>query len=313
MEVSGARQGHSDGERLQEGSVQRRYRHHREDRSRRTGAFDLLRRPAGAIRIRRAGRNLSGLRGDHAQGAGLGVPGGGDSGGHAALHAAPAQPDLYRDHPRQAVARSDWTEKSSGHRGTERPVSQALLRTPEQLVSPQPSESYAAGVTGVFVFGRAAFFAETAFLAGTVCGTTPLGVTLFTAGAAATARASFFAAFFVFAQRAFCAAAIFARASVLRVRLAAGLAADFAGMEFVALPDKFTRDGRHGLRLIVISVPAKSAFASRSREIIASISTMMSVVFIDPLPLRIYELPKHPGAQRRPITEGERPTREPSK
>jgi hypothetical protein len=63
----------------------------------------------------------------------------------------------------------------------------------------------------------------------------------------------------------------------------------------------------------VTSVPAKSAFASRSREIIASISTMMSVVFIDPLPSRIYELPKHPGAQGRSITEGERPTREPSK
>src|ERR1035437_5173489 len=282
MEVSGARQGHSDGEQLQEGSVQRGYRHHREDRSRRTGTLDPLRRPAGAIRIRRVGRSLPGLRCDHPQGAGLGVPGGGDSGGHAALHAAPAEPDLYRDHPRQAVARSDWTEKSSGHRRTERPVPQALLWTPEQLESPQPSESYAAGVTGVFDFGWPAFFAETAFLAGAVFGTTPLGVALFTAGTAATLRAAFLAAFLAFAQRAFCAVAIFARASPLRVRCTTGLVADFAEMELVALPGKLTRDGLPSFRLIVISVPAKSAFAPRSREINASISTMMSVVFIDP-------------------------------
>src|ERR1039457_4987466 len=135
---------------LQEGSVQRRYRHHREDRSRRTGTLNPPRRPAGAIRIRRVGRSLPGLRGDHPQGTGLGVPGGGDSGGHAALHAAPAQPDLYRDHPRQAVALSDWTETSSGHRGTQRPVPQALLWTPEQLKSPQPSEGYGVRVRGVF-------------------------------------------------------------------------------------------------------------------------------------------------------------------
>ena len=139
----------------------------------------------------------------------------------------------------------------------------------------------------------------------------PLVMVLFTAGTVATARAAFFAAFFVFAQRAFCAAAIFARASALRVRFAAGLVADFAEMERVALPGKLTRDGLPGFRLTVISVPAKSAFAPRSREINASISTMMSVVFIDPLPSRIYELPKTkwPGAQTQPISEGEQPTR----
>jgi hypothetical protein len=111
-----------------------------------------------------------------------------------------------------------------------------------------------------------------------------LGAALFTAGAAATLRA----AFLDFAQRAFCAAEIFARASALTVRFAVRLAADFAGMELVALPDKLTRDGRPGFRLIVISVPAKSAFASRSREICASISIMMSAVFMDPPASRIY-------------------------
>jgi hypothetical protein len=70
---------------------------------------------------------------------------------------------------------------------------------------PQSSESYGAGVSGVFVFGWAAFFAETAFLTGAVFGATPLGVALFTAGAAASFGASFFAAFLTFAQRAFCA------------------------------------------------------------------------------------------------------------
>lgn len=110
------------------------------------------------------------------------------------------------------------------------------------------------------------------------------------AGAAATFRAAFFAAFLDLAQRALCAAAIFARASSLSVRLAAGLVADFSEMDLVALSGKLTRDGLPGFRLTVISVPAKSALASCSREICASISTMMSVVFIDPLPSRIYEL-----------------------
>jgi hypothetical protein len=40
-------------------------------------------------------------------------------------------------------------------------------------------------------------------------------------------------------------------------------------MELVALPDKFRWGGRPGLRLIVLSRPAKSAFASGSHEICA--------------------------------------------
>jgi hypothetical protein len=50
----------------------------------------------------------------------------------------------------------------------------------------------------------------------------------------------------------------------------------------------------------VLSRPAKSAFASSSREICASISAMMSFVFMDPLASRIYELPRSAGAGRRP-------------
>ena len=119
-------------------------------------------------------------------------------------------------------------------------------------------------------------------MAGAVSETAPLGAALFTAGAAATFRAAYFAAFLDFAQRAFCAAATFARASGLMVRRTKGFAADFAGMELVALPDKLTRDGRPGFRFIVISVPAKSAFAFPSRDINASISIRMSALFMDP-------------------------------
>ena len=64
-------------------------------------------------------RGVIGLRGDHSQGTGFGVPSGGDTGGHATLHAAPTQPDLHRDHSRKALARRDRTDKSSGHRSQE--------------------------------------------------------------------------------------------------------------------------------------------------------------------------------------------------
>ena len=111
-------------------------------------------------------------------------------------------------------------------------------------------------MTGVFVFVPTTFFAETAFLTEAVLGTVPLGAALSTAGATATFRSAFFAARFTFAQRAFCAAAILARASSLTVRFAAGLAADFAGMKLVGLSDNFARDGRSWLPLI--SGPAKS-------------------------------------------------------
>jgi len=55
---------------------------------------------------------------------------------------SPAQPDLYGNHPRQAVARSGRTEKSFEYRGKERTVAQTLLGTREQLEQLHPSESY---------------------------------------------------------------------------------------------------------------------------------------------------------------------------
>jgi hypothetical protein len=88
---------------------------------------------------------------------------------------------------------------------------------------------------GILVFGWVAFFAETAFLAGAVFGTTRLGEAPRAAGAPPTFHAALFAAFLAFPERAFCAAAIFARASALTIRFAANLAAGFAGMELVAL------------------------------------------------------------------------------
>ena len=47
--------------------------------------------------------------------AGVGVPGSGDPAGHAALHAAPAQPDLHGNHAGQATARTDRAEEGVGH------------------------------------------------------------------------------------------------------------------------------------------------------------------------------------------------------
>jgi hypothetical protein len=132
------------------------------------------------------------------------------------------------------------------------------------------------------VFGRAAFFAETAFLAGAVLGTLPLGVVPFTAGTAATFRAAFFAAFFVFAQRAFWAIAILARASALKLRTA------------LVLLGNLVPAGRPGFRFAVISVPLKSALACCSREISASISKTMSFVSMNPPLSRVtYELIHH--------------------
>ena len=105
-------------------------------------------------------------------------------------------------------------------------------------------------------------------MAGTVLGTAPLGVGPFTAGTAATARALFFAALFVFAQRAFWAAAIFARASALMVWAA------------LAVLGKLVPAGRPGFLFTVVLVLLKSALACCSREISASIAKTMSFVFM---------------------------------
>ena len=63
----------------------------------------------------------------------IGVPGGCDSAGHAALHAAATQPNLYGNHAGQAAARADRAEKGVSHRGTERPSAKAVFRTTYQF------------------------------------------------------------------------------------------------------------------------------------------------------------------------------------
>jgi hypothetical protein len=123
---------------------------------------------------------------------------------------------------------------------------------------------------GVFVFALPAIFTETAFLAGAVFGTTLLEVVLFAAGAAAALRASFFAAFLDLAQRACCAAAIFARASALKVRTA------------LVLLGKLAPAGWPGFRFHVVLVPVNIARACCSREISASISKTIVFVSMNP-------------------------------
>jgi hypothetical protein len=89
------------------------------------------------------------------------------------------------------------------------------------------------------------------------------------------------------AQRAFCAAAIFARASALNVRRFLGLASKSAGLKLVALPLTVVAAVRPGLRLTwpTLGVSAKSALTCCSREISASIASTISFVFMNP-PLR---------------------------
>jgi hypothetical protein len=100
-------------------------------------------------------------------------------------------------------------------------------------------------------------------------------VAFFAADAAAVLCAAFLAAFLDFAQRAFCAAAIFARASALNVRLV------------LALPGNLVVAGRLGFRFSVVLVPVNSAFTCCSLDISASISTTMSCIFMNPPVLRI--------------------------
>ena len=77
------------------------------------------------------GRGLVGVRGHHSQVAGLGVPCGGHPSRHAALHAAPAQLDLHRHYPRQAVAGGGRAAEGSGARSEERPGAEEVLRSAE--------------------------------------------------------------------------------------------------------------------------------------------------------------------------------------
>lgn len=117
------------------------------------------------------------------------------------------------------------------------------------------------------VFGEAFFFAGILFFGCAVLVATVLPVVDF-------------AAFLDFAQRAFCAAAIFARASGLKVRTDFTFAGDFVGSSLVVLGRPTTPAGRPGFLLtVVVPAPAKSAFACCNREISASIWTTISFVF----------------------------------
>jgi hypothetical protein len=64
--------------------------------------------------------------------AGIGVPGSGDPACHAALHAAPAQPDLHGHHAGRAAARAGRAEEGAGHRGPQRPPAEAVFGASHQ-------------------------------------------------------------------------------------------------------------------------------------------------------------------------------------
>ena len=76
-----------------------------------------VRRPRGGLRLRRAGRAGAGLCHHGAQGAGLGVPGGGDPADHAALPDAAAEPALHRRDPRPAAGGAGGAAQGGGDRG----------------------------------------------------------------------------------------------------------------------------------------------------------------------------------------------------
>ncbi len=124
-------------------------------------------------------------------------------------------------------------------------------------------EFYEAGAACALVFGEAAFFARPRFFGCAILVATVLPEVDF-------------AAFLDFAQRAFCAAAIFARASGLKVRTAFTFARGFVGSSLVSLGRPATPAGRPGFLLAEVPVPTKSAFACCNREISASIWTTIS-------------------------------------
>jgi len=81
-----------------------------------------------------------------------------------------------------------------------------------------PGVAGAGGATEAFVFGALALSTERAFFAGTDFRAPLARMAALSAGEVAAPRAAFFPAFFTFAQRAVCPAAILARASGLTVR-----------------------------------------------------------------------------------------------
>ena len=190
------------------------------------------------------------------------------------------------------------------------------------------AEAGVGGATGVVAFSGSACFADLPFLAGADLLAALAGMAPFLAAGLRVLPAAFFAVFLSFAQRAFWAAAIFERASALKVRFGvlfprklapvgffeadatAGLRAvffatllDFAQRAFWAaeilarapalkvrrglvLPT-LAPAGFCGFAFHVLLVPAKSDRACRSRAISASISKTMWFVSMNPPPLRI--------------------------
>jgi len=72
-----------------------------------------------------AGGQAPGLRHQHSQKPGFGIPGRGDSFGHAALHAAGAEPALHRRDAREAVGGDRRAAEGLGHDGQDAKVAEA--------------------------------------------------------------------------------------------------------------------------------------------------------------------------------------------
>ncbi|MCU0872695.1 MAG: ATP-dependent RecD-like DNA helicase [Pirellulaceae bacterium] len=96
------------GEQLSAGRVQRRPGRDREHQPHRTGTGGLVRGPKRALRFRRLGRIVAGLRVDRPQEPGQRIPLRGHSSAHAAFHDAAAEPAVYRRDARQTAGRFGW-------------------------------------------------------------------------------------------------------------------------------------------------------------------------------------------------------------
>ena len=82
-----------------------------------TASFDGR---VGHLRLRRTRHAGAGLRRDHPQEPGLGIPRRGHPGHDPALRHAAAEPALHRRHPRQAAGRAGRPEEGRRHRGAQR-------------------------------------------------------------------------------------------------------------------------------------------------------------------------------------------------
>ncbi len=139
----------------------------------------------------------------------------------------------------------------------------------------------------VATFAGAAFFAAIAFLTGAVFLVAVFGLVGLATADPLASRTGFFAAFsdaaFDLAQRNVWAAAIFCRASVLRVRLGDDLRATFftPTMSAVAGETAFqASDGRPGFRRMGAAASAKRVLTCCSFAICASIWSIITCISI---------------------------------